>query len=228
MELLAKMNFWGLSYDNVIAMFAIKEHDLHKKILNCMGVPSGFNAIAHQNKLDVTTCSDVYGSDKETLQSKAKREIKQAVEFIKANPDRFNSCVVDTPEKYQDFLEENLKIFFKHYDEGKTRRLYSSEALPEIAFGNHQFDLAICPHFIFNGNSNFTEPFQFECIKELCRVADECRIFPVLDSAGHTPSQLDSLRESLRAAGYRTSIETVDYELLKKGNKMLKVTKEKK
>lgn len=227
MELLTKMNFWGLSYDNIVAMFALGENDFGKKILNCMGAPSSFNAIAWQNKYDITTCSDVYGSDKETLQTKASKEVKQAIDFIKANPDRFNSSVIDTPEKYQLFLQENLKMFFKHYNEAKTRRLYSSEALPEIAFGNHQFDLAICPHFIFNGNPIFSEKFQLNCIQELCRVAKECRIFPALDSAGHTPVHLASLREKLTEIGFNSSIETVDYQLQKKGNMMLKVTKRK-
>lgn len=227
MELLAKMNFWGLSYDNIVDMFSLNEKDLGKKILNCMGVPSSFNAIAYQNKYDVTTCSDVYGSDKETLQAKAYKEMKQAIDCIKSNPGRFNSSVIDTPEKYQRFLEDNLKIFFKHYDEAKTRKLYSSEALPEIAFSSHQFDLALCPNFIFNGNPAFSEDFQLNCIKELCRVAHECRIFPILDADGKMPTYITALRDRLAEIGFDTSVETVAYGLLRKGSSMLKVNKRK-
>lgn len=221
MELSPKMNFWGLSYDNLVAMFALDADDLSKKILNCMGCPSSFNPIAYEKGYHLVTSSDIYGSDKDTLKARAKNEVEQAIEYIIANPGRFYSATIETPEKYRAFLLDNLKKFFKTYEAEKTEARYSSEALPEIAFDDNAFDLAICPHFVFNSNPNFDTQFQIDCLQELCRVASECRIFPLLDTQGNRPEKLDEIIDHFNKSGYHTSINAVSYQLQRNADSML-------
>lgn len=223
MALNSGMSHWGLSYDDFVAMFALSDVDLKKKILNCMAAPSSFPAIARQKKYNVLTCSDVYGADHKTLQMRAQKEVERAIEFIKTNPKRYSGQVIETPDKYQEFLEENLHQFLSDYEKAKSLGLYSSEALPEVPFADHEFDLAICPHFVFGAGMNYSFDFQLNSILEMCRVAKEVRVFPLLDSDGEEPEQLSLLLQSLADKGFSTRVETVKYRLEAKGDTMLKV-----
>jgi hypothetical protein len=62
---------------------------------------------------------------------------------------------------------------------------------------------------------------------ELCRVADEVRVFPLLDLLGDNSIHLDPVRHALHDKGYQTSIEKVNYEFQKGGNQMLRISYEK-
>ena len=225
MDLLTSMSYWGLSYDDIVSMFALTPADLEKKVLNCMGTPSSFTSTARQKKQQVVTCNDVYGSDKDELKKRAVNEIDKAISFIEDNSGRFLSKTIGTPEAYKKILQANIDVFLKNYQEDSTRGLYSCEALPVIAFGNHQFDIVLCPHFLFSTNPNFSTDFHLRCITEMCRVGEECRVFPLLDTQGNPPANLQELMQQLIEQGYKPTIETVAYELQKGGNKMLKVVK---
>jgi hypothetical protein len=225
MELLTAMNYWGLSYDNIVAMMKLSATDLQKKIVNCMGVPSSFTAIALKNQQDVITCSDIYGSAKADIKKRAAKAVQQAISFIESNPDRFSASAIDTPKAYEKFLQENLKIFFEHYDKAFADHCYSSESLPDIAFADNEFDLAICHHFLFISDKNFTVDFQIAAIKALCRIASEARIYPLLDPQGKRPVELDEIIKTLEQQGYLCRFESVDYKLEKGGDTLLKVSR---
>ena len=60
-------------------------------------------------------------------------------------------------------------------------------------------------------------------VLELCRVANEVRIFPLLDMVGKTSEHLAPLLLALAQAGLAMRIEKVAYEFQKGGNQMLRV-----
>jgi hypothetical protein len=67
------------------------------------------------------------------------------------------------------------------------------------------------------------EEFHRESLVELCRVAREVRIFPLLTLAGERSPYVDDNVTSRREAGYAVTIERVDYEFQRGGNQMLRV-----
>ncbi len=62
-------------------------------------------------------------------------------------------------------------------------------------------------------------------IRQLCRVADEVRIFPLLELGGKTSCHLRVVADCLTADGYAMSIKPVFYEFQRGGNKMMKIQK---
>jgi hypothetical protein len=67
------------------------------------------------------------------------------------------------------------------------------------------------------------EGFHRAAILEMCRVAREVRIFPVL-ALGAVPSPLvELLVGELRSQGFVVSIEDVDYEFQRGGNQMMRI-----
>jgi len=59
---------------------------------------------------------------------------------------------------------------------------------------------------------------------EMCRVAGEARVFPVLDmfDGGRSP-HLDAVIGRLHVAGYTAELVRVPYEFQRGGNEMLRV-----
>jgi hypothetical protein len=66
------------------------------------------------------------------------------------------------------------------------------------------------------------EAFHRAAIQELCRIAREVRIFPLLALGGHRSPYLDSSVEELRQAGHDVSIEHVPYEFQRGGDQMMR------
>jgi hypothetical protein len=65
--------------------------------------------------------------------------------------------------------------------------------------------------------------FHVESIKELCRVAPEARIFPLLELGARPSRHLDPVTKQLEEDGFHVEIESVPYEFQKGGNRMLRV-----
>ena len=63
-------------------------------------------------------------------------------------------------------------------------------------------------------------------IRELCRVADEVRIFPLL-ALGSSPSPfVNQTVEQLRTSGHDVSIEGVPYEFQRGANQMMRIRRQ--
>jgi hypothetical protein len=67
------------------------------------------------------------------------------------------------------------------------------------------------------------EVFHHASVKELCRVAREVRIFPLLALGGDRSPFVDSCVGALREAGHDVSIEHVPYEFQRGGNQMMRI-----
>jgi hypothetical protein len=79
--------------------------------------------------------------------------------------------------------------------------------------------------FLFLYSDILTFEFHQHAIEEMCRVAKEARIFPLLNYNAQPSPFLEPLLKVLTDAGYNTSIEVVPYEFQRGGNQMLRVRK---
>ncbi|MGD0956856.1 MAG: methyltransferase domain-containing protein [Candidatus Acidiferrales bacterium] len=98
-----------------------------------------------------------------------------------------------------------------------------SQALP---LPDREFDLVVCSHFLFTYSDLFSIEFHIDSIREMCRVAREARIFPLLASfsSRHSPHLAPVARELTRE-GYRCELNRVPCEFQKGGNQMLRVSR---
>jgi hypothetical protein len=58
---------------------------------------------------------------------------------------------------------------------------------------------------------------------EMGRVAGEVRIFPLLDQGGEPSPHVEPVCAAVRGYGFQTTVETVDYEFQRGGDRMLRV-----
>lgn len=63
--------------------------------------------------------------------------------------------------------------------------------------------------------------FHLAAVQEMCRVARQVRIFPLLNLAVQQSPHLAPLPAALQAQGYRTEIVPVNDEFQRGGNQML-------
>lgn len=97
--------------------------------------------------------------------------------------------------------------------------------LPDLGFDGEQFDLALCSHFLFTYSDRLSADFHVAAIQEMCRVADEARVFPLLESYGGLSPRLEPVIGALRKAGYQAEVRKVPYEFQRGGDEMLSVTR---
>jgi len=79
-------------------------------------------------------------------------------------------------------------------------------------------------HFLFAYSHLLSEEFHIEAIIEMCRVAKEVRVFPLLQSfSGEESERLNPVIAELKNRSFRVEIQEAPYEFQKGGNKMLRV-----
>jgi hypothetical protein len=91
--------------------------------------------------------------------------------------------------------------FLDDYDLGKSQGRYVDAELPSIAFPDKSFDLAVCSHFLFLYTEHLSEDFHRSAILELCRVACEVRIFPLLALDSRTSPYVARMVDDLSGSG---------------------------
>ncbi len=93
-----------------------------------------------------------------------------------------------------------------------------------LPFSDNSFDLALCSHFLFTYSEQLSFNFHLTAILELCRVAKEVRIFPLLENfTGEVSPHLQPVIKQLAERGYEVNIKEVAYEFQQGGNQMLQV-----
>lgn len=114
-----------------------------------------------------------------------------------------------------------MQRFLDDFPQGLEEGRYRTDELPNLGFDDGAFDLALCSHFLFTYSEQLSIDFHVAAIREMCRVAGEARIFPLLNYDGE-PSRLPSpVVDGLRSCGYRAETKRVPYEFQRDGNQLL-------
>ena len=117
-----------------------------------------------------------------------------------------------------------MQEFLADFEQGKQEGRYCFEELPSLQFEDHRFDIALCSHFLFLYTDLFSLDFHRASIAEMCRVAKEARIFPLLDLGGDKNQYVEDIISEFSKKGYTVSIESVDYEFQRGGNQMMRIS----
>ena len=91
---------------------------------------------------------------------------------------------------------------------------YVDAELPRLPFENGAFGLALCTHLLFLYSTQLGETFHRAALHEMCRVAAEVRVFPLLALGGERSPFIDQCVRDLAESGYQVLIERVRYEFL--------------
>jgi hypothetical protein len=216
---------WGRSFDEYLSMFALFKDDLKKKILGCEDGPSSFNAVLTKKGGSIISFDPVYRYSEEKIRKQIDNVYAEVLEQTRHNASQFNWAHIKSVEHLGQIRKTAMEEFLSDFPTGQSAGRYMDSSLPKIPFGDNAFELALCSHFLFLYSEQFSLSFHVKSIKELCRVASEVRIFPLLDLNSIKSAHLEPALNLLQEEGYLVKIETVTYEFQKGGNQMLKVGK---
>jgi hypothetical protein len=213
---------WGRSFDEYRRMFALCDADLQLKILGCADGPAGFNAEATRHGHSVISADPLYRYDTETIRDRIAVTHDKMLEQARRNRQQFVWDTIQSVEELGRMRMRSMQTFLDDYNLGKRQGRYVDAELPSMAFPDKSFDLALCSHFLFLYTEHLSESFHHSAILELCRVAREVRIFPLLALDGRVSPYVASVVGHL-GDSYEISIRTVPYEFQRGGNQMMRL-----
>ncbi len=222
---LAEVVPWGRRFDEYRAMFALSDDDLQCRVLGCGDGPASFNAEATAAGVDVVSADPIYAFSAPEIQARVESVFDDMVDQTEANAADFTwGRGVDDLHDLVDKRRTAMQTFLHDYEGGRAAGRYRCEQLPQLSFDDGTFDLALCSHFLFLYGEQLSTEFHIDSLVELCRVARQVRVFPLLELGSLPSRHLTSVRHRLEALGINTSVQSVDYEFLRGGNHLLIAT----
>jgi hypothetical protein len=214
---------WGRSFDEYRRMFAFGDEELRLKILDCGGGPASFNAEASRRGSVVVSCDPIYRWETDDIRQRIAATYEKILEQTRQNQHEFVWDSIRSVEELGSLRMAAMTEFLDDYASGKARGRYIDAELPVLPFADSSFDLALSSHFLFLYTAQLGVDFHVESVREMCRVAAEVRIFPLLALGGNRSAYVDRIADEFGDSDVGVSIETVPYEFQRRGNEMLRL-----
>lgn len=176
---------WGRSKAEYVAMFGLTNDDLSGRVLDCAGGPSSFNAEATREGLSVVSCDPIYRFSAEDISKCVEETQADVMRNVRENAGAFVWTYTGSPEQHAETRMATMHRFLEDFPDGFEEGRYVGGGLPELPFEADSFDLALCSHFLFTYSLQLSQEFHLASILDMCRVAKEVRIFPLLTSSVH-------------------------------------------
>ncbi len=212
---------WGRSFDEYVAMFALSPADLRRRILGCGDGPAAFNAAATKQGGGVVSVDPIYEFSLEQLRERIDAIFDSVLAETERNKDEFVWQRIKSVEELGGLRRAAMNDFLGDYEMGTKEHRYVAGELPGLPFMDGTFELALCSHFLFLYSEHRDLDFHIESIKELCRVAEEVRIFPLYELGARPSRHLRQVVEACAQLELQPQIVAVDYEFQKGANRML-------
>lgn len=212
---------FGRSRTEYELMFALTEIDRLKSIIGIGDGPASFNAEMTTSGYQVTSIDPIYQFTSAEIKSRFDACIDGIIEQVRNSPNNWVWSYHKSPDDLRANREKAIALFLKDFDRGKIEGRYLNAELPKLEFQEKQFELALCSHFLFLYSEHLSFEFHLESIRELCRIAEEVRIFPLLNLAQARSPYIDQICGTFAKESIRSEIIQVPYELQKGGNQAI-------
>jgi len=214
---------WGRSYDEYLRMFGLGDAERRLRILGCADGPASFNAEGTRRGNRIVSCDPLYQFDAVAIRERIDATSPEVLEQTRANADAFVWSSISSVDELGAIRMAAMAQFLEDYDQGLAEQRYLAGSLPRLPFADGSFDLALCSHFLFLYSERLNADFHTASVLELCRVARQVRIFPLLSLDGRRSPWIEPVCDRLVGSGYVVSLQTVDYEFQRGGNQMMEI-----
>lgn len=212
---------WGRSYAEYVDMFALAPADLAKTLLGCGDGPAAFNATLSQAGDHIISVDPLYEFNAAAIAKRIDETFPIVLEQVRLNQHEFVWHTISSVDALSEIRRNAMDAFLADYPQGLANGRYRCESLPTLNFKEHTFELALCSHLLFLYSEQLSLDFHVAAIAELCRVAIEVRIFPLLELGAKPSRHLAAILTHLANVGYQAEIVTVAYQFQQGGNQML-------
>ena len=214
---------WGRSLEEYRRMFNLAERELNFRILGVGDGPASFNcdmtALGHR----VISIDPIYLFSKEQIAQRIEDTYDSLISQVKRNPENYVWDVFQDADDCGRSRLDSMRKFLADFDAGLAAGRYLPESLPSLSFADDQFDLALCSHLLFLYSEQLSSDFHRASIQEICRVAKELRIFPLLALDCRESPYVEPIQSHFSRAGFAVEICPVPYEFQRGGNRMMRI-----
>jgi SAM-dependent methyltransferase len=214
---------WGRSFKEYVRMFSLTDTDLEKRILGCGDGPASFNAAMRRQGRKVVSVDPLYQFSGEQIRGRVQEAYRTIMEQLEANQSAYVWTTVASPQDLGRIRLKTMEAFLRDFARGRNEGRYLPHELPDLPFTDGEFDLALCSHLLFTYSGQLSADFHGQAVLEMCRVANEVRVFPLLDHGGQPSPHVEPVICFLKEKGYRVSVEQVDYKFQHGGDQMLRI-----
>lgn len=204
-------------------MFALSEGDLVLRILGCGDGPASFNAEATRRGCRVISCDPIYQFKPAEIQRRIDQACPQIMSKLRETRERYIWDTFGTIEELGETRMAAMSRFLADFETGRTDGRYVPAALPSLPFRTGEFDLALCSHFLFLYSAQVGENTHIASLRELCRVAHEVRVFPLVSLDGSLSPHLRQVRNALLSDGFDVTLQPAKYRFQRGAEEMLVV-----
>lgn len=213
---------WGRSLDEYTQMFALTTDDLAKRLLGCGDGPASFNAELSARDGDITSVDPIYRFDAEQIRVRINAVYPEVMAQLARHRDDYVWTRIESIEALGQARLQAMHAFLEDYAQHRGSGRYIDAALPALPFADDSFDLAVCSHYLFLYSAHVSQHAHLQSMVELCRVAHEVRVYPLLSLNDNRPSpHLEPVMSALTQLGITVSRVPVDYEFQKGATEML-------
>lgn len=213
----------GRSLAEYQAMFNLSAEERQRPILDCGAGPASFNAELTRQGGCVTSIDPLYQFSGEQIEQRFFDGLDDVIAQVEATPASWTWGFHRHSADLRQNRIRSMARFAADFASGLEQGRYRQASLPELPFGDGEFDLALCSHLLFLYSGLLSPEFHRQAVQELCRVAREVRIFPLLTLASEVSTDVESVCRMLQSQGRQAEIVQVEYELQKGGNEMLRI-----
>ncbi|ROT99822.1 SAM-dependent methyltransferase [Marinobacter sp. R17] len=212
---------WGRSFDEYRAMFALSPADLGRRILGCGDGPASFNATLSKQGGQVVSCDPVYQFTADDIRRRIDAVYPDILAKMTQEADRYLWSTIPDVAALGRTRQAAMADFLTDYAGPGALSRYVAASLPALPFADRRFELALCSHYLFLYSDHVDTAGHIAGLQELCRVANEVRVFPLVDLDGNLSRHLQPATEALMEAGLEVTREPVPYRFQKGATDML-------
>jgi len=212
---------WGRSFQEYKKMFSLSARDLEKSILGCGDGPASFNAELSSQGGNVISVDPIYCFTAKQLKSRILEVFKEVMQQMQLNKDRYVWDNIGSVKALGKIRMSAMEKFIEDYDLGKKQGRYIEGSLPQLGFNDHQFELALCSHYLFLYSEQISVQAHIDSLQELCRVAKEVRVYPLLSLDGEPSPHLSQVILALNRLNLSVTLVDVSYQFQKGATQML-------
>jgi len=214
---------WGRSFNEYQSMFALSATDLQKSMLGCGDGPACFNAQLSKAGGRIVSIDPVYQFNSAQIRSRIAQVYPQVMSQVAKNEVDYIWTTIANVEELGRVRMEAMECFLDDFEQGKAEGRYRQASLPALPFADAEFELALCSHYLFLYSAHVDQAQHILSMLELCRVAKEVRVYPLLSLDGNQSVHLEPVISQLKKNGFEVALQTVLYQFQKGETEMLVV-----
>ncbi len=214
---------WGRIREEYNLMFDLARADRSRGVLDCGGGPASFTAEMTAGGTRAAAVDPLYAFSGAQIRQRFDAIADSMIAQVQATPDDWTWSYHRDPAGLLACRRTALEGFLRDYERGRGEGRYLIGELPSLPVESNSFSLALSSHLLFLYSALLDEEFHIRSLRELCRVAAEVRVFPLLTLKREQSPHLAGVRAALVSDGWQSEVVPVNYEFQRGGNQMLRI-----